>query len=267
MIRINPDISSESHPYIQTGLKTSKFGILRERIDSLVKKASKSGFINLKGIASHVGSQIFNKELILENLNLLLEIVNNLIKQGYELSYIDLGGGLGIRYQEEMELKPREVLEEVILKIESSNLRLVLEPGRSISGNIGVLLSRVEYLKKTSDINFAVIDSGMNDLLRPSLYQAWHNISVVKTSNEKELIYKVVGPVCESSDTFGEERKLGLKEDSILAIHDVGAYGHVMSSNYNSRLRPSEVLVEGDKMKVIRRRETFDDLLSQERDV
>jgi len=267
MIRINPDISSGSHPYIQTGLKTSKFGILRERIDSLVKKASKSGFINLKGIASHVGSQIFNKELILENLNLLLEIVNNLIKQGYELSYIDLGGGLGIRYQEEMELKPREVLEEVILKIESSNLRLVLEPGRSISGNIGVLLSRVEYLKKTSDINFAVIDSGMNDLLRPSLYQAWHNISVVKTSNEKELIYKVVGPVCESSDTFGEDRMLSLKEDSILAIHDVGAYGHVMSSNYNSRLRPSEVLVEGDKMKVIRRRETFDDLLSQERDV
>ncbi len=267
MIRINPDISSESHPYIQTGLKTSKFGILREGIDSLVEKASKSGLINLKGIASHVGSQIFNKELIFENLNLLIEIANNLIRQGHALSYIDLGGGLGISYQEEKELKPRGVLEEVISKLEPLNLNLLLEPGRSISGNTGVLLSKVEYLKKTSDLNFAVIDSGMNDLLRPSLYQAWHNISVVETNNQKELSYEVVGPVCESGDTFGEDRILSLNEDSILAIHDAGAYGHVMSSNYNSRLRPPEILVEGQEIKVIRRRETFDDLLRQERDV
>ena len=267
MIRINPDISSESHPYIQTGLKTSKFGILREGIDSLVEKASKSGLINLKGIASHVGSQIFNKELIFENLNLLIEIANNLIRQGHALSYIDLGGGLGISYQEEKELKPRAVLEEVISKLEPLNLNLLLEPVRSISGNTGVLLSKVEYLKKTSDLNFAVIDSGMNDLLRPSLYQAWHNISVVETNNQKELSYEVVGPVCESGDTFGEDRILSLNEDSILAIHDAGAYGHVMSSNYNSRLRPPEILVEGQEIKVIRRRETFDDLLRQERDV
>ena len=267
MIRINPDISSESHPYIQTGLKTSKFGILREGIDSLVEKASKSGLINLKGIASHVGSQIFNKELIFENLNLLTEIANNLIRQGHALSYIDLGGGLGISYQEEKELKPRAVLEEVISKLEPLNLNLLLEPGRSISGNTGVLLSKVEYLKKTSDLNFAVIDTGMNDLLRPSLYQAWHNISVVETNNQKELSYEVVGPVCESGDTFGEDRILSLNEDSILAIHDAGAYGHVMSSNYNSRLRPPEILVEGQEIKVIRRRETFDDLLRQERDV
>ena len=267
MIRINPDISSESHPYIQTGLKTSKFGILREGIDSLVEKASKSGLINLKGIASHVGSQIFNKELIFENLNLLIEIANNLIRQGHALSYIDLGGGLGISYQEEKELEPKGVLEEVISKLEPLNLNLLLEPGRSISGNTGVLLSKVEYLKKTSDLNFAVIDSGMNDLLRPSLYQAWHNISVVETNNQKELSYEVVGPVCESGDTFGEDRILSLNEDSILAIHDAGAYGHVMSSNYNSRLRPPEILVEGQEIKVIRRRETFDDLLRQERDV
>ena len=267
MIRINPDISSESHPYIQTGLKTSKFGILREGIDSLVEKASKSGLINLKGIASHVGSQIFNKELIFENLNLLIEIANNLIRQGHALSYIDLGGGLGISYQEEKELEPKGVLEEVISKLEPLNLNLLLEPGRSISGNTGVLLSKVEYLKKTSDLNFAVIDSGMNDFLRPSLYQAWHNISVVETNNQKELSYKVVGPVCESGDTFGEDRMLSIDEDSILAIHDAGAYGHVMSSNYNSRLRPPEILVEGQEIKVIRRRETFDDLLRQERDV
>ena len=267
MVRINPDISSESHPYIQTGLKTSKFGILREKIDSLVEKASNSGFINLKGIASHVGSQIFNKELIFENLNLLVEIANNLTGQGHTLSYIDLGGGLGVSYQEEKEIKPKEVLEEVISKLQPLNLNLLLEPGRSISGNIGVLLSKVEYLKKTSDLNFAVIDSGMNDLLRPSLYQAWHNISVVGTSNQKALSYEVVGPVCESGDTFGKDRTLSLDQNSILAIHDAGAYGHVMSSNYNSRLRPSEILVEGNEIKVIRRRETFDDLLRQERDV
>ena len=159
------------------------------------------------------------------------------------------------------------MLEEVISRLEPLNLNLLLEPGRSISGNTGVLLSKIEYLKKTSDLNFAVINSGMNDFLRPSLYQAWHNISVVVTNNQKELFYKVVGPVCESGDTFGEDRMLSIDEDSILAIHDVGAYGHVMSSNYNSRLRPSEILVEGNKIKVIRRRETFDDLLRQERDV
>ena len=267
IIRINPDLSSESHPYIQTGLKTSKFGILRERVDSITGKAAASRYINLKGIASHVGSQIFNKELILENLNLLIELSTQLIKQGHNLSYVDLGGGFGISYQQEEELRPDEVLTEVISILEPLNLNLIIEPGRSISGNAGVLLSKVEYLKKTPDLNFAVIDSGMNDLLRPSLYQAWHDISVVESNSQKELSFKVVGPVCESGDIFGEDRSLNLDENSILAIHDVGAYGHVMSSNYNSRLRPLEVLIEDQEIKVIRRRDTFDDLLKQERDV
>ena len=266
-IRINPDLSSESHPYIQTGLKTSKFGVLKEKVDSMARKASESGSVNLKGIASHVGSQIFDKELILENLNLLIEISTHLTKQGHNLRYLDLGGGFGISYQEEKELKIDEVLTEIISVLEPLNLNLILEPGRSISGNAGVLLSKVEYLKKTPDLNFAVIDSGMNDFLRPSLYQAWHDISVVETKDKKELFYKVVGPVCESGDTFGEERLLSLDENSILAIHDAGAYGHAMSSNYNSRLKSSEILIEDEEIKVIRRRETFDDLLRQERDV
>jgi len=266
-IRINPDLSSESHPYIQTGLKTSKFGVLKERVDSMARKASESGSVNLKGIASHVGSQIFDKELIMTNLNLLIEISSDLTKQGHDLRYLDLGGGLGISYKEEEELKIDEVLPEIISFLEPLNLNLVLEPGRSISGNAGVLLSKVEYLKTTSDINFAVIDSGMNDLLRPSLYEAWHDISVIENKDKKELLYKVVGPVCESGDTFGEERMLSLDEDSILAIHDVGAYGHVMSSNYNSRLKPPEILIKDEDVKVIRKRETFDDLLIQERDV
>ena len=266
-IRINPDLSSESHPYIQTGLKTSKFGVLKEKVDSMARKASESGSVNLKGIASHVGSQIFDKELILENLNLLIEISTHLTKQGHNLGYLDLGGGFGISYQEEKELKIDEVLTEIISVLAPLNLNLILEPGRSISGNAGVLLSKVEYLKKTPDLNFAVIDSGMNDFLRPSLYQAWHDISVVETKDKKELFYKVVGPVCESGDTFGEERLLSLDENSILAIHDAGAYGHAMSSNYNSRLKSSEILIEDEEIKVIRRRETFDDLLRQERDV
>ena len=266
-IRINPDLSSESHPYIQTGLKTSKFGVLKEKVDSMARKASESGSVNIKGIASHVGSQIFDKELILENLNLLIEISTHLTKQGHNLKYLDLGGGFGISYQEEKELKIDEVLTEIISVLEPLNLNLILEPGRSISGNAGVLLSKVEYLKKTPDLNFAVIDSGMNDFLRPSLYQAWHDISVVETKDKKELFYKVVGPVCESGDTFGEERLLSLDENSILAIHDAGAYGHAMSSNYNSRLKSSEILIEDEEIKVIRRRETFDDLLRQERDV
>ena len=267
IIRINPDLSSESHPYIQTGLKTSKFGVLKEKVDSMARKASESGSVNIKGIASHVGSQIFDKELILENLNLLIEISTHLTKQGHNLRYLDLGGGFGISYQEEKELKIDEVLTEIISILEPLNLNLILEPGRSISGNAGVLLSKIEYLKKTPDLNFAVIDSGMNDFLRPSLYQAWHDISVVETKDKKELFYKVVGPVCESGDTFGEERLLSLHKNSILAIHDVGAYGHAMSSNYNSRLKSSEILVEDEEIKVIRRRETFDDLLRQERDV
>ena len=267
IIRINPDLSSESHPYIQTGLKTSKFGVLKEKVDSMARKASESGSVNIKGIASHVGSQIFDKELILENLNLLIEISTHLTKQGHNLRYLDLGGGFGISYQEEKELNIDEVLTEIISVLEPLNLNLILEPGRSISGNAGVLLSKVEYLKKTPDLNFAVIDSGMNDFLRPSLYQAWHDISVVETKDKKELFYKVVGPVCESGDTFGEERLLSLDENSILAIHDAGAYGHAMSSNYNSRLKSSEILIEDEEIKVIRRRETFDDLLRQERDV
>jgi len=267
IIRINPDLSFESHPYIQTGLKTSKFGVLKEKVDSMARKASESGLINLKGIASHVGSQIFNKELILDNLNLLIEISTQLTKQGHKLRYIDLGGGFGISYKEEKELNIDEVLSEIIPVLEPLNLNLILEPGRSISGNTGVLLSKIEYLKKTPDINFAVIDSGMNDLLRPSLYGAWHDISVVENKDKEEMFFKVVGPVCESGDTFGEDRLLGIDESSILAIHDVGAYGHAMSSNYNSRLKSSEILIEDEQVKVIRRRETYDDLIRQEKDV
>jgi len=266
-IRVNPDISAETHPYIQTALKTSKFGVSKEVLEPLAKKASQSGVVNIIGIASHIGSQIFDKTLILENLDLLLKLTNQLIDLGHQISYLDLGGGLGIRYKEEKEVEPDKMIDQILSILKPLKLNLILEPGRTISGNAGVLICKVEYLKKTSELNFAIIDSGMNDLLRPSLYQAWHNISVVDDNSQDKLPFKVVGPVCESGDTFGEERMLNIKKNSILAIHDAGAYGHVMSSNYNSRLRPPEILIEGSKVKIIRRRETFDDLLIQEKDV
>ena len=266
-IRVNPDIRAKSHPYIQTALKTSKFGVSKEVIEPLVKRASQSGVVNIIGIASHIGSQIFDKALILENLDLLIGLTNQLIDLGHQISYLDLGGGLGIRYKEEKEVEPSKMIEQVLSILKPLKLNLIVEPGRTISGNAGVLISKVEYLKKTSELNFAIIDSGMNDFLRPSLYQAWHNISVVDDNSQDKLPFKVVGPVCESGDTFGEGRKLNIKKNSILAIHDTGAYGHAMSSNYNSRLRPPEILVEGSKIKIIRRRETFDDLLIQEKDV
>ena len=266
-IRVNPDISADSHPYVQTGLRTSKFGIEKNNIESMVKKTTKSGVVNIIGIASHIGSQIFNKDLILKSLHLIIQITEQLRNQGHNITHLDLGGGLGIKYKEEKEISPKEILAEVLSILDPLDISLIVEPGRSISGNAGVLLSKVEYLKKTDNLNFAVIDSGMNDMMRPSLYEAWHNISVVDKNQEKNLPYKIVGPVCESSDTFGEDRLLNLGTNSLVVIHDVGAYGYVMSSNYNGRLRPSEILVEGENIKLIRRRETFEDLMIQEKDV
>lgn len=267
MLRVNPDLSSASHPYIQTGLKSSKFGILIDALESVAKKAHDSNFINIKGLASHVGSQVFNKELIFENLNLLIDLTKHLSTQDLKLNFIDIGGGFGLSYKDEKELNIEEIITEITSKLDPLKLNLIVEPGRSISGSTGILLSKVEYLKKTSNENFAILDSGMNDLIRPALYKSWHNISVINSNETEALEYKVVGPVCESGDTFGENRTLSLSNDSIIAIHDVGAYGHVMSSNYNSRIRPPEVLIEGSDIKLIRRRETFDDLIKQERDV
>ena len=267
IIRVNPDIAYKSHPHIQTGLKTSKFGVLQEFIEPLARKASQSGAVRIIGVASHIGSQIFDENLILGNLEILIELTKKLLDLGHQISYLDLGGGLGITYKKEEEISPNKMLNQVLSRIRPLKLSLIVEPGRTISGNAGILMCKVEYLKKTPELNFAIINSGMNDLLRPSLYQAWHDISVVEDNSEDKLPYKVVGPVCESGDTFGEDRILNINKDSLLAIHDVGAYGHVMSSNYNSRFRPPEILVEGSRMKIIRRRETFDDLLIQERDV
>ena len=264
-IRINPDIFLKSHKYIRTGHKASKFGLSKTSTLKAIERALNSGQINLIGLASHIGSQIRNKALVFKNLNNLIEIFCELKDRGISLEMIDIGGGLPIPYNKnDPKIQVSGLLKEVISKVSELDINLVFEPGRSISGNAGILLTRVEYLKKTSTRNFAILDAGMNDFLRPSLYDAWHNISNIEASKELAANYYLVGPVCESADTLGEERLLSLDEDSILAIHDSGAYGHVMSSNYNSRTRPSEVLVEDCEIKLIRRRESFEDLISQE---
>ena len=263
-IRINPDISSNSHPFIETGNKSSKFGLSKTIAIKVAERAVDSGIINIIGLASHIGSQISNKELVLENLDYLIETTQELQNKGFSLKTINLGGGFGISYKNEPELQPSEVIKDVLKTISSLDINLVLEPGRSILGNAGILLTKLEYLKETEAFNFAIADSGMNDLLRPSLYGAWHKITTIEKNSEPPRSFNIVGPVCESADIIGKNRVLSLDEDSILAIHDVGAYGYVMSSNYNSRPRPPEILVKDSEVKLIRRRESFEDLISTE---
>jgi diaminopimelate decarboxylase len=263
-IRVNPDISSESHPYISTGLKSSKFGVTSEVALKMVKRIEENENINLIGLACHIGSQITKPELILESLDHLIKLTVEINKDTKRISFLDIGGGLGITYKDEESANAKDIIKRVLEKIKDLDFDLVIEPGRSIVGNAGVLLSQVEYIKETETTNFAVVDAGMNDLMRPSLYSAWHNVSAVKDSELPEKNYEIVGPVCESADSLAKNRNLKIEEGSFIAIHDVGAYGYSMASNYNSRLRPPEIMVDGLKVSVIKRKETFEELISFE---
>ena len=263
-IRVNPDISAESHPYITTGLKTSKFGVTSQVALTMSNRIQEIKNINLIGLACHIGSQITKPELILDSLDHLIELANKINKESNNIKFIDIGGGLGITYKDEDRANAKDIMTRVLNKIKTLNFDLVVEPGRSITGNAGVLLSQVEYIKETEASNFAIVDAGMNDLMRPSLYSAWHNISVVKDLDVLEKEYEIVGPVCESADSLAKNRKLKIEEGSVIAIHDVGAYGSTMASNYNTRLRPPEIMVDGSDVRLIKRRETFEELISFE---
>ena len=263
-IRVNPDISAESHPYITTGLKTSKFGVTSQVALTMSKRIQEIKNINLIGLACHIGSQITKPELILDSLDHLIELANKINKESNNIKFIDIGGGLGITYKDEDSANAKDIMTRVLNKIKTLNFDLVVEPGRSITGNAGVLLSQVEYIKETEASNFAIVDAGMNDLMRPSLYSAWHNISTVKDLDVLEKEYEIVGPVCESADSLAKNRKLKIEEGSVIAIHDVGAYGSTMASNYNTRLRPPEIMVDGSDVRLIKRRETFEELISFE---
>ena len=263
-IRLNPEISSESHPYIQTALKSSKFGVDTDTAIRIAKLIKESKQVNLIGIASHIGSQISKESLVLENLDSLLNVLKILEKNDQKINFVDIGGGFGITYKDEKNLSPSKLLPKIIDKV-GQNINIILEPGRSISGKAGILITKTEYIKESKNQNFIVVDAGMNDLIRPSLYEAWHKIEpVVESKVLTEDPYKLVGPICESADQFGEGLHIAVNQGDLIAIFDTGAYGFSMASNYNTRTKPAEVLASQGNKRLIRSRETFEDIISQE---
>ncbi|MDG2061668.1 MAG: diaminopimelate decarboxylase [SAR86 cluster bacterium] len=265
-LRLNPDISAQTHEYISTGLKDSKFGLSKEVMIDIAKDAKNLEGIALNGISCHIGSQITDPSILLEVLEKVKICAEEFIEIGLDITHLNLGGGIGITYNQEDEISIENIVSSLVQEL-GENYKLILEPGRSIVGNSGVIITKVELIKKTENSSFAFIDAGMNDLLRPALYNAWHNITSIEDLDLSPQNYTVVGPVCESADIFGEKRNLAIKEGSILAIHSSGAYGFTMSSNYNSRTKPPEILVEETTVKLIRRKESFEDMVKLEKEI
>jgi len=266
-LRVNPDVDAKTHPYISTGLKENKFGIaIEDAVQAYALAATLPG-LTVVGVDCHIGSQITEVSPYLDALDKLLKLIDALKAAGIALKHLDLGGGLGIRYDDETPLAPKVLLDKVFAQLQArgyEHLQLVLEPGRSLVGNAGVLLTTVQYLKHTDARNFAIVDAAMNDLMRPALYEAWHSVLPLAPRLTLATLYDVVGPVCESADWLARARQLALSEGDVLAIESAGAYGFVMAGNYNSRPRPAEVMVDGDQYHVIRQRETLTDLLRGE---
>ena len=269
-IRVNPNVDAKTHPYIATGLKENKFGVTKEQALELYRLAAENPAINLTGIDCHIGSQINEPEPLLQALTSILELRDTLEREGINLQHIDLGGGFGVQYRDEVPLNINDWGASVGQILGGRDLQLRIEPGRFLTANAGVLLTRVEYLKVADEPehkNFAVVDAAMNDLLRPSLYQAWHEVIPVKRSSKAQpLEWDIVGPICESGDFLAKDRVLPLLENDLVAVLSTGAYGSVLASNYNTRGRAPEVLVDGDEFKVVRRRETIQDQLRLELD-
>ncbi|MBC6413570.1 MAG: diaminopimelate decarboxylase [Chromatiales bacterium] len=263
-IRVNPDIDAQTHPYIATGLHHNKFGVDAQQAIELYQKIRRSPFLQEHGIACHIGSQIMSPEPYAKALQQLVAIADQLCKDGLQITHIDIGGGFGIRYQDETPPTISDYATVVNDIIADCPYRLILEPGRFIVGNAGVLLTQVIHLKQTYQKYFAVVDAAMNDLLRPSLYEAWHDIVAVKAHKGECRDYDIVGPVCESADVLGYQRRLALYPGDLLAILSAGAYGFSMSGNYNTRTKPAEVLVDGDNFHIIRCRESSLDMIEME---
>lgn len=269
-LRVNPDVDPNTHPYISTGLKESKFGIPIEDAAELYGYAADLANIELIGIASHIGSQLTDISPFIDALDRVMELVGDLYDAGIELTHLDIGGGLGISYYDEQPPDPDEFVMAVLDHLQSlgaryQRMQISLEPGRSILGNAGMLLTQVQYLKHNENRSFAIVDAAMNDLLRPALYNAWQEIIPVEQHPEDEAyLYDIVGPVCESGDFLGQDRELAIIPGDLLAIMSAGAYGFAMSSNYNTRPRVPEVMVDQDRFHIIRRRETLEDLIGPE---
>ncbi|GHB03857.1 diaminopimelate decarboxylase [Modicisalibacter luteus] len=268
-LRVNPDVDARTHPYISTGLKANKFGIAIDQAVEVYERAAALPNVDPVGIDCHIGSQLTELSPFLDALDRLLVLLDRLKERGIHIEHLDLGGGLGVPYQGETPPAPfdyaRALLERLSAWDGKRNLTLLFEPGRSIAANAGVLLTRVEYLKPGETKNFAIVDAGMNDLIRPSLYQAWQAIIPADTRMPRDTAtYDVVGPVCETGDFLGKDRDLAVDAGDLLAVRSSGAYGFVMASNYNSRPRPAEVMVDGDRTHLVRRRERLEDLWAGE---
>lgn len=261
-LRINPDVDARTHPYISTGLKANKFGIPRERAIATYELAAKLENLNVVGMDCHIGSQLTDIDPFVDALERLLLLIDELADKGIVISHLDVGGGLGVTYNEENPPHPREYAAAMAEKMAGrESLKLIMEPGRAIAANAGILVTEVEFIKEGDEKHFAIVDAAMNDMLRPSLYSAWQKIIRVESESDAPVrTYDVVGPVCETGDFLGKDRELAAAPGDLLAVRSAGAYGFVMASNYNSRCRPAEVMVDGDKVIVVREREILKDL-------
>ena len=261
-LRVNPDVDAHTHPYISTGLKENKFGVSAEQAREVYKVAATLPNIKIIGMDCHIGSQLTELQPFLDAVDRLIMLMEQLKQDGIRLKHLDLGGGLGVTYTDETPPHPTEYAKALWEKLSAfSELEIIVEPGRAITANAGILVTKVEYLKSNESRNFAIVDAGMNDMIRPALYQAYMNIlEIDRTLAREEKMYDVVGPICETSDFLGKQRKLAIAEGDYLAQRSAGAYGASMSSNYNSRPRTAEVMVDGDKAHLIRRREALNEL-------
>lgn len=263
-LRVNPDVDAQTHPYISTGLKENKFGIAHHQAVAVYQQAQALSHIEVRGIDCHIGSQLTQITPFVDALKRVLELVDELKSHGIELQHLDLGGGLGIRYQNETPPSPAEQIAALLAELGDRQVEILIEPGRAIAGNAGVLLSEVLYLKHSEEKNFAIIDAAMNDLMRPALYGAWQEIVPLQQREGETQCYDLVGPVCETGDFLGKDRMLNLQAGDFIAVKSAGAYGFTMSSNYNTRPRAVEIMVDGDQVHVIRQRENLDQLLEGE---
>ncbi|MET2850010.1 diaminopimelate decarboxylase [Vibrio owensii] len=260
-LRINPDVDAKTHPYISTGLRDNKFGIAFDRAPAVYKFAQSLANLNVQGIDCHIGSQLTEIEPFIDATDRLLALIDDLKAQGINIRHLDVGGGLGVVYRDELPPQPSDYAKALLGRLENhQDLELIFEPGRAIAANAGILLTRVEFLKHTEHKNFAIIDAAMNDLMRPALYQAWQDIVPVAPREGEAQTYDLVGPICETGDFLGKDRALVLQEGDLLAVRSAGAYGFVMSSNYNTRTRAAEVMVDGNQSHLVRQREELTSL-------
>ncbi len=268
-LRVNPDVDAKTHPYISTGLKDNKFGIAIDDALEVYQVIADSAHLKVEGVDCHIGSQLTEVKPFVDALDRVLVLVDRLAEKNIHLHHLDLGGGLGIRYQDENPPLPEEQMAAIMQRLQgrdfANEIEILIEPGRAIVGNAGILLTRVQYLKHNEDKNFAIVDAAMNDLMRPALYQAWQAITpVLEKAQQQTKVYDVVGPICETGDFLGKQRELAIEQGDLLAVLSAGAYGFTMSSNYNSRPRVAEIMVDGDSYQIVRQRETVEQLYANE---